>query len=150
MGRLANEVLTDQARGVLAAASRLESVRWQTGGSSSSVRASPHDPHYGKTMRGIIRYGPDPVVAILDSKRAGEEHDGIPIVGTVEDAAPYAPTVAVVGVDAGRTLPPAWRELLTTSIAAGLDVEAGCEVRLRRPRADETRADVQRGASRSP
>ena len=30
-----------------------------------------HDPHYGKTMRGIIRYGPDPVVAILDSRRAG-------------------------------------------------------------------------------
>ena len=69
------------------------------------MRASPHDPHYGKTMRGIIRYGPDPVVAILDSKRAGEEHDGIPIVGTVEDAAPYAPTVAVVGVDAGGRFP---------------------------------------------
>ena len=42
-----------------------------------------HDPHYGKTMRGIIRYGPDPVVAILDSARSGEEHEGIPIVGTV-------------------------------------------------------------------
>ena len=35
-----------------------------------------HDPHYGKTMRGIIRYGPDPVVAILDSKRAGETYEG--------------------------------------------------------------------------
>ena len=45
-----------------------------------------HDPHYGKTMRGIIRYGPDPVVAILDSQRAGENHEGIPIVGTVDDA----------------------------------------------------------------
>jgi hypothetical protein len=31
-----------------------------------------HDPHHGKTMRGIIRYGPDPVVAIVDSARAGE------------------------------------------------------------------------------
>ena len=28
------------------------------------------DPHYGKTMWGIIRYGRDPVVAILDSTRA--------------------------------------------------------------------------------
>ena len=37
-----------------------------------------HDAHYGKTMRGIIRYGPDPVVAILDSARAGEAHDGHP------------------------------------------------------------------------
>ena len=36
-----------------------------------------HDAHYGKTMRGIVRYGPDPVVAILDSRRTGEEHEGI-------------------------------------------------------------------------
>jgi D-glutamate N-acetyltransferase len=85
-----------------------------------------HDPHYGKTMRGIVRYGPDPVVAILDSARAGEEHQGIPIVGTVEDALPYAPTVAVVGVATqGGRFPPAWRELLKASIAAGLDVESG-------------------------
>jgi uncharacterized NAD-dependent epimerase/dehydratase family protein len=85
-----------------------------------------HDPHYGKTMRGIIRYGPDPVVAILDSRRAGAEHDGIPVVGTVADALPYEPTVAVVGVATqGGRFPPAWRELLRQSIAAGLDVESG-------------------------
>jgi D-glutamate N-acetyltransferase len=85
-----------------------------------------HDPHYGKTMRGIIRYGPDPVVAILDSARAGEDQEGIPIVGTVREAAPYAPSVAVVGVATqGGRFPPAWRELLKDSIAAGLDVESG-------------------------
>jgi uncharacterized NAD-dependent epimerase/dehydratase family protein len=85
-----------------------------------------HDPHYGKTMRGIIRYGPDPVVAILDSERAGEDHEGIPIVGTVEEALPYEPTVAVVGVATqGGRFPPAWRDLLKASIAAGLDVESG-------------------------
>ena len=85
-----------------------------------------HDAHYGKTMRGIIRYGPDPVVAILDSKRAGETHEGIPIVGTVEDALPLGPTVAVVGVATqGGRFPPAWRDLLKASIAAGLDVESG-------------------------
>jgi uncharacterized NAD-dependent epimerase/dehydratase family protein len=85
-----------------------------------------HDPHYGKTMRGIVRYGPDPVVAILDSQRAGEEHDGIPIVGSVEDAMHHAPTVAVVGVATqGGRFPPAWRELLKSTIAAGLDVESG-------------------------
>ena len=77
-------------------------------------------------MRGIIRYGPDPVVAILDSARAGEAHEGIPIVGRVDDALPYAPTVAVVGVATqGGRFPPAWRELLKASIAAGLDVESG-------------------------
>jgi D-glutamate N-acetyltransferase len=85
-----------------------------------------HDPHYGKTMRGIVRYGPDPVVAVLDSARAGEEHDGIPIVATVEEALPYGPTVAIVGVATqGGRFPPAWRELLRSCITHGLDVESG-------------------------
>ena len=85
-----------------------------------------HDPHYGKTMRGIVRYGPDPVVAILDSARAGETHEGIPIVGTVADAVRYEPTVAVVGVATqGGRFPPAWRDLLKSCIAGGLDVESG-------------------------
>jgi uncharacterized NAD-dependent epimerase/dehydratase family protein len=85
-----------------------------------------HDPHHGKTMRGIVRYGPDPVVAILDSQRAGESHEGIPILGTVEDALAHEPTVAVVGVATqGGRFPPAWRELLKACITAGLDVESG-------------------------
>ena len=85
-----------------------------------------HDPHYGKTMRGIIRYGPDPVVAILDSARAGETHEGIPIVGTVNEALCFDPTVAIVGVATqGGRFPPAWRELLKGCIAKGLDVESG-------------------------
>ncbi len=85
-----------------------------------------HDPHYGKTLRGIVRYGPDPVVAILDSARAGEMHDGIPVVGTVNDALCFNPTVAIVGVATqGGRFPPAWRELLKSCIAKGLDVENG-------------------------
>ena len=85
-----------------------------------------HDPHYGKTMRGIIRYGPDPVVAIVDSRRPGEEQDGIPIVETVAAALRYEPTVAVVGVATqGGRFPPAWRDLLKSAITAGLDVESG-------------------------
>jgi len=85
-----------------------------------------HDPHYGKTLRGIVRYGPDPVVAILDSARAGENYEGIPIVATVEDALPFEPTVAIVGVATqGGRFPSAWRALLRSSIASGLDVESG-------------------------
>ena len=56
------------------------------------------DPHYGKTARGVLRYGEQPVVAILDSARAGETHDGIPIVATVNDALCFNPTTALVGV----------------------------------------------------
>jgi uncharacterized NAD-dependent epimerase/dehydratase family protein len=85
-----------------------------------------HDPHYGKTMRGVVRYRPHPVVAILDSKRAGETYEGIPIVASVADALSAEPTTALVGVAvAGGRLPPEWRGILRSAIEAGLDVEAG-------------------------
>jgi uncharacterized NAD-dependent epimerase/dehydratase family protein len=84
------------------------------------------DPHYGKTARGILRYAPDPTVAILDSTRAGESHDGVPIVATVEEGLAYEPTTAVVGVATqGGRFPPEWRELLKQCLAAGLDLESG-------------------------
>ena len=84
------------------------------------------DPHYGKTMRGVVRYGTDPVVAILDSERARETYEGIPIVGTVDDALRFGPTTALVGVATqGGRFPPAWRELLKSAIAEGLDLENG-------------------------
>jgi uncharacterized NAD-dependent epimerase/dehydratase family protein len=84
------------------------------------------DPHYGKTARGIVRYGLTPVVALVDSARSGEEQDGVPIVGSVAEAMPLAPTTAVVGVaTAGGRFPPKWRELLKRCIEHGLDVENG-------------------------
>ena len=84
------------------------------------------DPHYGKTARGVLRYSPHPTVAILDSTRAGETHEGIPVVGTVNDALCFNPTTALVGVATqGGRFPPTWRELLRSCIAKGLDVENG-------------------------
>jgi D-glutamate N-acetyltransferase len=84
------------------------------------------DPHYGKTARGVIHYGPHPVVAMLDSTRAGETYRGVPIVATVNDALCFNPTTALVGVATqGGRFPPAWRELLRTCISKGLDLENG-------------------------
>ena len=84
------------------------------------------DAHYGKTARGVIRYGPDPTVVLLDSTRAGEMYAGIPIVGTVADALPFEPTTALVGVATqGGRFPPEWRQLLRQTIDAGLDIENG-------------------------
>jgi uncharacterized NAD-dependent epimerase/dehydratase family protein len=84
------------------------------------------DPHYGKTARGVIHYSPHPVVAMLDSTRAGETYRDVPIVATVDDALRFNPTTALVGVATqGGRFPPAWRELLRTCISNGLDVENG-------------------------
>jgi uncharacterized NAD-dependent epimerase/dehydratase family protein len=84
------------------------------------------DPHYGKTARGVLAYGAEPVVAILDSTRAGAMYDGIPIVGSVNDSLCFNPTTALVGVATqGGRFPPEWRELLKSCIAKGLDLENG-------------------------
>jgi uncharacterized NAD-dependent epimerase/dehydratase family protein len=90
------------------------------------AEAKSGDPHYGKTARGVIAYSPHPVVAVLDSTRAGETMDGIPVVGSVNDALCFNPTTAIVGVATqGGRFPPAWRELLKSAISKGLDVESG-------------------------
>ncbi len=84
------------------------------------------DPHHGKTGLGVIRYRPESVVAVLDSQRVGETVAGFPVVGSVEDALGFGPTAALVGVATqGGRFPPAWRELLKSCIANGLDVENG-------------------------
>src|SRR5436190_13139175 len=90
------------------------------------AEAKSGDPHYGKTARGVLRYSPHPTVAILDSTRAGETEGGIPVVGSVNDALCFNPTTALVGVATqGGRFPPAWRELLRSCVAKGLDVENG-------------------------
>jgi uncharacterized NAD-dependent epimerase/dehydratase family protein len=84
------------------------------------------DPHYGKTARGVMRYGTDPVVAVVDSERPGESLDGVPVVASVEEALAYGPTTALVGVaPAGGRLPEKWRNILESVLAAGLDLESG-------------------------
>jgi uncharacterized NAD-dependent epimerase/dehydratase family protein len=84
------------------------------------------DPHYGKTGRGVLAYGRRPVVALLDSTRAGETRAGVPVVGTLDEALALGPTTALVGVATqGGRFPPAWRELLRGCIASGLHVENG-------------------------
>ncbi len=84
------------------------------------------DPHHGKTMRGVVDYGQDAVVAILDSERAGESHKGIPIVGEVAAAIAFTPDTILVGVaPTGGKLPRVWRDQLQDAIRHGLNVENG-------------------------
>jgi uncharacterized NAD-dependent epimerase/dehydratase family protein len=93
------------------------------------AEGSSGDPLYGKTMRGVLRYRHEDVAAILDSTRAGETEDGVPVVGSVEEAMPLGPTTALVGVvTQGGYFPPAWMELLRSCVEHGLHVENGLHV----------------------
>ena len=96
------------------------------------AEAFSHDPHYGKTLRGVMRYRRESVVAILDTNRAGETDDGVPIVGSVDEALRFDPDTALVGVvTQGGHFPGDWQELLKECVAKGLDLENGLHVRLR-------------------
>jgi uncharacterized NAD-dependent epimerase/dehydratase family protein len=96
------------------------------------AEAFSHDPHYAKTMRGVLRYRHESVVAILDTKRAGEYEDGVPIVATVEEGMRHEPSTALVGVATqGGRFPGDWQTLLKNCVTQGLDLENGLHVRLR-------------------
>jgi uncharacterized NAD-dependent epimerase/dehydratase family protein len=86
-----------------------------------------------KTAMGVIRYGRDPVVAVLDSTQAGRsaahwlgpEHD-IPILARLEDALPLAPTALLVGIaPAGGRIPPDWRATILAAIRQRMDIVSG-------------------------
>jgi uncharacterized NAD-dependent epimerase/dehydratase family protein len=86
------------------------------------------DPHYGKTARGVILYGPHAVAAVVDSRNAGAKVEGVPIVASVGEGLSLdpKPNTALVGVAvAGGRLPPEWRSLLVAVLEAGLDLESG-------------------------
>ena len=90
-----------------------------------------HDPHYGKTLRGVMRYRRESVVAILDTKRAGEVDDGVPVVATVDEGMQHGPDTALVGVvTQGGHFPGDWQELLKDCVRDKLDLENGLHVRL--------------------
>ena len=90
-----------------------------------------HDPHYGKTLRGVLRYRRESVVAILDTQRAGEMDDGVPVVATVDEGMASAPNTALVGVvTQGGHFPGDWQDLLKSCVEHGLEVENGLHVRL--------------------
>ena len=94
---------------------------------------------HAKTAHGLIRYGRDEVVAVIDSTLAGRrvrevmpelERDA-PIVRSLEEALDLAPTSVLVGLaPAGGRLPEEWMEALRSAADAGLEIVSGLHQRL--------------------
>ncbi len=90
-------------------------------------------PHAAKTALGVIRYGSDPVLAVIDSTRPGanaREMLGpafdVPVVPTLDEVLPHGPTALLIGIaPTGGRLPPSWRPIILAAIHAGLDVLSG-------------------------
>jgi D-glutamate N-acetyltransferase len=90
--------------------------------------------HDAKTAMGVIRYGRDTIVAILDSTMAGRNLReflpafDIPFVATLAEAldGPVRPDGLLIGIaPTGGKLPPGWRTTILEAIGAGLDIHSG-------------------------
>ncbi len=90
--------------------------------------------HDAKTAMGVIRYGPDAVVAVLDSTMAGRNVGefmagfDVPFIATLDEvlAGPSRPDVLLIGIaPTGGRLPRSWRSVILAAIDAGLDIHSG-------------------------
>ena len=91
-------------------------------------------PHSGKTAYGVIRYGRDEVVAVIDSTKAGQSVAAylpgfdIPIVASLDEALvrTVRPDALLIGIaPTGGRLPDTWRTIILAAVAAGLDILSG-------------------------
>lgn len=92
----------------------------------------------GKTGLAMLRYRPGPIVAVVDPAHAGADlrqltgiGRAVPVVGSLAEALPFAPEVAVVGLaPSGGRLPEGMGADVAAALAAGLSVASGLHSRL--------------------
>jgi uncharacterized NAD-dependent epimerase/dehydratase family protein len=94
---------------------------------------------HAKTAHGLIRYGRDEIVAVIDSTLAGKrvldvmpelERDA-PIAGSLYETLELSPTSILVGLaPAGGRLPEEWMDALRAAADAGLEIVSGLHQRL--------------------
>jgi uncharacterized NAD-dependent epimerase/dehydratase family protein len=87
-----------------------------------------------KTAHGVIRYGGDEIVAVIDPENAGRRvrdvlaylESDAPIVESVAQALEFSPTALLVGTaPKGGGLPAEWRGAILEAIGARLEIVSG-------------------------
>ena len=98
------------------------------------VLAPEYFVHNAKTAHGVIRYGSDETVAVIDPSCAGKRvrdvvpylESDAPILSSVAQALAYKPTSLLIGTaPPGGKLPPDWRAQVLSAIEAGLEIVSG-------------------------
>jgi uncharacterized NAD-dependent epimerase/dehydratase family protein len=94
---------------------------------------------HAKTAHGLLRYGRDEVVCVVDSTLAGrrvlevmpDARRDAPIVASIREALGLSPTSVLVGLaPAGGRLPEEWLESLAEAAKAGVEIVSGLHQRL--------------------
>ena len=86
-----------------------------------------------KTATVLVRYLPQNIVAVIDSRNAGKDVSdiidigkGIPIVRNLSDTMQYDPTMLAIGIaPPGGALPNDWRNTIYEAIRSGLHIMSG-------------------------
>jgi uncharacterized NAD-dependent epimerase/dehydratase family protein len=95
--------------------------------------------NHAKTAHGLIRYGRDEVVCVMDSTLSGKRISDVlpdlgrdaPIVATLDEALTFSPTSILVGLaPPGGKLPVEWMETLKAASDAGVEIVSGLHQRL--------------------
>jgi uncharacterized NAD-dependent epimerase/dehydratase family protein len=93
--------------------------------------------HHGKTAMGVIRFGTDRILAVIDSTQAGRNvrewlgdsgRYDIPIVASLNEALGFLPRAngLLIGIaPTGGRLPDDWRVVILAAIRSGLDIHSG-------------------------
>lgn len=95
-------------------------------------------PRTAKTAIGALRYAPYPIVAVIDSTRAGADAgavvgvgSGVPVVATAAEARAQGATVLLIGTaSAGGRIPASYRPILREWLTAGGEVWNGLHERV--------------------
>ena len=86
-----------------------------------------------KMTEGILRYGANETVAVIDSTKAGKKvcdvsavDSDVPVVATLEDAIALDAEVLVLGTaPSGGRIPPEWMDMLHSAASCGLSIVNG-------------------------
>ncbi len=88
---------------------------------------------HSKTAEGMIRYGKNPIVAVVDSTRTEKDvaevigiGAGIPFVKSISEALVFKPEALLLGIaPRGGGLPPEWRKDILFALEHGMDIISG-------------------------